>query len=298
METITEQQSHPLNSWVPTSKKIGNDTQSLPTEPVWLPQVPAYSRWRNATCDCLDVIHWDANSIIASNSNFEHPPVLHLHISRIFFLVPNTDIRRVAKAIVALKSGTISTAASNGIREWQINIWRWTHNDGHKARLAIIHAAAVFWHLRRYSAKVFYESDFVLYATLCLWAYATSTQNSSTSSSATSTSQPATEETTDDANSVEEADLKFAQIDRPCDDELVQLFVRKGDKMEAHVQGVGALSGPQGPKRILREGCKLMRSLWPTGQLEKNVRFLEQLAACDYSGRASVDTNTENGRGL
>ena len=57
MEEIAEQQSQPLTSWTPTSKKLDKNSRSIPTEPVWLPGIASYSRWRNATCDCLDVLH-------------------------------------------------------------------------------------------------------------------------------------------------------------------------------------------------------------------------------------------------
>ena len=120
----------------------------------------------------------------------------------------------------------------------------------------------------------------MLYATLCLWAYATHLKVTNSSIQSHTASN---QNMTDDSEDQSVAEVQFAQIDRPCDDELVQLFVRKGDHIEAHIQGVGSLSGPHGSKRILKEGCKLLRSLWPCGQVDVNVKFLEDLATCDYA---------------
>ena len=57
MEDIAEPQSQPLTSWTPTSKKLDKTSRSIPIEPVWLTGTASYSRWRNATRDCLDVLH-------------------------------------------------------------------------------------------------------------------------------------------------------------------------------------------------------------------------------------------------
>jgi hypothetical protein len=47
----------------------------------------------------------------------------------------------------------------------------WAKKDRHKARLAVIHAGAVFWHVRRYSSDSFAQSFAVFLAAITLWAY-------------------------------------------------------------------------------------------------------------------------------
>lgn len=72
----------------------------------------------------------------------------------------------------------------------------------------------------------------------------------------------------------------FIRIDRPCDDELVQLFVRSGrpSTMRAYVTGVGDICGPQGPARMLREGRKVLVAVstaW--GRTQEYVALLEEV---------------------
>ena len=50
-------------------------------------------------------------------------------------------------------------------------------------------------------------------------------------------------------------------LDRLTDDELVQLFVRSGHKMNAQMKGVGDSYGERGAEKVLIEGRKLLASL-------------------------------------
>ncbi|KAI4854113.1 hypothetical protein E4T44_00392 [Aureobasidium sp. EXF-8845] len=59
----------------------------------------------------------------------------------------------------------------------------------------------------------------------------------------------------------EAADLSLPpliQIDRPCDDELVQLFIRKGNKIPPYMTGVGSICEPGSAARIPRLGANLL----------------------------------------
>lgn len=47
-------------------------------------------------------------------------------------------------------------------------------------------------------------------------------------------------------------------LDRPLDDELVQLYIRWGGKMTAHLSRVGDVSGTTAPRKILEEGHRLL----------------------------------------
>lgn len=52
-------------------------------------------------------------------------------------------------------------------------------------------------------------------------------------------------------------DPTFIRLDRPNDDEMVQLFVRSAN-MRAHIAGVGDVCAAEGPVRILREARKIL----------------------------------------
>lgn len=60
--------------------------------PIWLPGTPTCSKWRNSAYDCLDILHWHANSVIGAASGMEHPTVLHLHLARVILLTPIQQI--------------------------------------------------------------------------------------------------------------------------------------------------------------------------------------------------------------
>ena len=69
----------------------------------------------------------------------------------------------------------------------------------------------------------------------------------------------------------------FIRLDRPNDDEMVQLFVRSGrpSVMRAYITGVGNVCSPQGPVMILREGRKVLSavsSAW--GRTQEHVLLL------------------------
>ena len=70
----------------------------------------------------------------------------------------------------------------------------------------------------------------------------------------------------------------FIRLDRPNDDEMVQLFVRSGkpSTMRAYITGVGDICSPKGPTRILREGKKILNAIsiaW--GRTREYVAILE-----------------------
>jgi hypothetical protein len=154
----------PLTLWTPTAEKQDIDTIER-SMPVWLPGIPTYAKWRNSACDCLDILHWHANSIIGAASGMEHPTVLHLHLARVILLTPHRQILRLAELM------TSEHQPSQDITGLRKHMQRWVVEDQHKARLAMIHAGVLFWHVRRFSTDAFYEPSSVLLATLALWAY-------------------------------------------------------------------------------------------------------------------------------
>ncbi|KAK7894968.1 hypothetical protein LTR67_005707 [Exophiala xenobiotica] len=171
----------PLSEWVPTGKARGFlNTPSK--DNFWLPLYPLYANWRNSACDCLDVLHWQASSVVAHASGVEHGVMLHLHLARIILLTPFQEIQDLLFSLIG-KVGNSSKASfyvhdgsyqpRNSAKLPQIRkiTWRWLREDQHKARLAMVHAGSVFWYVRRYSANSFYEPIAVYLAALVLWTY-------------------------------------------------------------------------------------------------------------------------------
>lgn len=244
----------PLSFWNPTAKKQSRET-AIPSGSVWLPGIPSYSKWRNSACDCLDILHWTANSTI-SKTGKEHSTVLHLHTARLFLLAPFREIRSLA---TALTNDSLPWTKRYQSLEGQ-HIWRWMEHDQYKARLSVIHAGLTLWHIRRYSTNAFHEPVATFVAVLTLWAYASCHAHASNESS---------------PRSREESEV--IHLDRPCDDELVQRFVR-GHIMRGDVSGVGDICAVEGPERLLRVGCEILSGLTSWGISKEFVVVLTRLA--------------------
>ena len=89
-------------------------------------------------------------------------------------------------------------------------------------------------------------------------------------------------------------DPTFIRLDRPCDDEMVQLFVRSGrpQRMKAYITGVGDLCSPEGPARVLREGRKILGTVslaW--GRTRQYHDILEALEEAMVSRRQTERTS-------
>ncbi|KAL7784031.1 C2H2 transcription factor-like protein [Trichoderma afarasin] len=254
----------PLTLWSPAAEQQAIKPKEM-SSPVWLPEIQIYSRWRNSACDCLDVLHWHANSVIGAAGGMEHPTVLHLHLARVVLLTPFRHIVQLA----LLMTREREPESDEQITEARTHIRRWAMEDQYKARLAMIHAGVSFWHVRRYSVDGFYEPSAVFLATLAMWAYGTFAPH---------TSRPV--EDSHSPQSDEDAGSPFPtsmQLDRPADDELVQLFVKRGGSIRANVTGVGNLCSPKGPNRVLLEGRKLLMDLKCWGYSRWIVRTLTLL---------------------
>ena len=273
-----------LSHWNPSAQKqVTRDV--VPASPIWLPSVSTFAKWRNSACDCLDILHWDANAKIGAASGLEHPTVLHLHLARVLLLTPICDI------LAFVQSATDTFDRSNpSIATQKARIQRWAVKDQYKARLAMIHAAVLFWHVRRHSANGFYEAPAVGLAALALWAFATfspkkkvrqdeaASQSDSTATSKSSRNRSgALAEILDDEED-EDACCDIILLDRPTDDELVQSFVRRGHALRAHMSGVGDLYGERGPEKVLLRGQKLLSSLNCWRVADSWHRLLKQLA--------------------
>ena len=280
--------SDPLSQWEPTAQKQ-NSVDVLPSTPVWLPSLSTFTRWQNSACDCLDILHWQADATIGLASGLEHPTVLHLHTARVILLSPFQHIVSLAKAMTHHSDSNLKAQIFD---DSQV-IRRWTLQCQYKARLACIHAGVLFWHVRRHSIDGFYEPTAVALATLMLWAFGrfvlpeaqarlASARLHARQEAAAATVQSS--QIADDAS--DEVGCEIILLDRPTDDELVQQFIRTGYTMQAHMTGVGDLYGPRGSERVLLEGCKLLRSLQCWGVARSWLTLLQSL----------LDTCTKEGR--
>ena len=270
--------SDPLSHWEPVASRQTLD-DVLPEE-VWLPANKTFTKWQNSTCDALDVLHWQANSTMALANGFEHPTILHLHVARIVWLVPYTQIITLARKLVARNDPDHDAAASLLPQRDVVSIKIWATEHQYKARLSVIHAGAILWHLRRFSTDAFHEAPAVALATLTVWAFGVfanrygpsrhmdATSRSERSRSRVTEAGPAGEgndgigNCSDDLNgdSNDDSCPDMILLDRPADDELVQQFIRRGETMEARLSGVGDLFAIKGPELVLREGTKLLLS--------------------------------------
>ena len=280
--------SDPLSHWDPVAQRQ-ESADILPSGAIWLPAVPAYTKWQNSACDALDILHWQANATIGQSSGLEHPTVLHLHVARVVLLAPYLDIVTHVQVMTGV---SVSEAqfdmrgphTSNQSNTAALSIRRWAINHQYKARLAAVHAGVAFWHVRRYSTDAVHEGPSVALAALTLWAFGTHARKQPPvvrqtvgSPSIGSTNHHLTSlDDDDDDDNLESCSIIL--LDRPTDDELVQQFIKNGDRMEAHISGVGDLYAPQSPRLVLKQACKLLRQsekCW--GIASRWVRLLERL---------------------
>lgn len=250
----------PLSFWGPTAKKQSRDA-AIPSGSIWLPGIPSYSKWRNSACDCLDILHWMVNG--TKSPGPEHPIFLHLHMARIVLLTPFREIRSLATSIV---TGQIGWAQRQQSIEWHY-ILRWIQHDQYKARLAIVHAGSCLSHIRSHSTNAFHEPVAAFLSILTLWAYGMCRPQAFTEP--VMLVEPTSRQATKPS---------YIHLDHPCDDALVQSFVRDGQAMSGIVTGAGDICGPHGPKEVIRVGCKILSDLNSWGISWRLIATLTKLA--------------------
>jgi hypothetical protein len=143
----------------------------------------------------------------------EHPTVLHLHLARVVLLTPFRQIVKLAYST----TGQNTNQCEMDVLNLKKHIQCWATKDQYKARLAMIHAGVLFWHVRHYSADGFYEPLSVFLATLALWAYGTFAKHTSAAALDSESPLPDSDTQSSFPTSI--------QLDRPADDELVQLLL-------------------------------------------------------------------------
>lgn len=250
----------PLSFWNPTAKKQSRES-AIPSGSVWLPGIPSYSKWRNSACDCLDILQWSANSSIFKAPGLGRPIALHLHVARIVLLTPFREIRSLA---TLLAMGKIRWIEHQRALEWHY-IRRWIKHDQYKARLAVVHAGTILWRIRLYPTHAFHEPVAVFLAVLTLWAYGSCHAQVSNAHTPSQIPPPY-------------PSYEIIHLDRPCDDEFVQRFVRDGQTIKAGLTGVGDLCASPGPERVLQVGCEILSGLTSWGISGEFVVILTKLA--------------------
>ncbi|KAL2829968.1 fungal-specific transcription factor domain-containing protein [Aspergillus cavernicola] len=238
----------PLSFWNPTAKKQSRKL-AIPSGSVWLPGIPSYSKWRNSACDCLDILHWTANGTIAKANGREHPTILHLHTARIIILAPFREIRLLVNLLATQK---VNWEDRQQVIEWHY-VLRWIKHDQYKARLAVIHAGSVLYHVRKYSTNAFHEPVATYLAILTLWAYGLCYK------------QASPDLTSNISSTRGSVGPNVINLDQPCSDELVQSFVREGQAMKGMLINVGDICASHGPEQVLRAGCETLGSLHSWG---------------------------------
>ena len=268
----------PLSRWSPSAQKNPNEDLSSKS-PIWLPSIPTFAKWRNSACDCIDIMHWSANAAIGAAAGMEPSYVMHLHLARVVLLTPHKHIVSLARY---LAGESPSHTSENAALDRQV-IRRWATQDQYKARLAMIHAGVIFWHIRRFSANGFYEPTSVALSVLALWAFSAfsarpvAATNSREKDREVDGDDSSVIRDTDSSQEEEEERYDIILLDRPTDDELVQQFVRRGHLMQANINGVGNLYSTQGSERVLVEGRKLLATLNCWGIKENWMRMLGKL---------------------
>jgi hypothetical protein len=257
----------PLSSLDAGQQQCGESVRDI----YWLPSDPEYQKWRNKALDCLDTLHWGTHGVIARLQGLEPPVVLHLHMSRLVLLVPYQDVYDLMCEVVSSHGSDTSFAhigKSRSRREDLVaKIWLWISKDHYKSRLAIVHAGAMFWYIRHHGTGNILEPTSLFVASVILWAYGSFV--------------PLLQASTDEQHPVvsrvdtdEQYDPKMIQIDRPCDDELIQIFIRRGNSMQPHMLGVGNICQAGGALGVLKVGAKLIKSrcsAWPISKTYENL---------------------------
>ncbi|KAF5664382.1 transcription factor ZMS1 [Fusarium denticulatum] len=256
-----------LSRWTPVAH-VEPRKESVSVTETWPPTLEMITRWRNSACDAFDILHWKANGKAANAGGTEHPTILHLHLSRLYILTPTKHFQRVAASAVLRQNGS-ELQNNMEYSEACNHIQRWANVDQYKARLSIIHAGALLWHVRRYSSNDFIEPHAIYLATLSIWAYSVfntpRTESQQQRGDEVLRSVPASGDResqgsvgNNEVESEEEPDPTFIHLDRPCDDEMVQVYIRLGHKMAGHLHRVGNICSPNAPPKILKEGIRML----------------------------------------
>ncbi|KAM0341675.1 hypothetical protein ACHAPU_009921 [Fusarium lateritium] len=106
-----------------------------------------------------------------------------------------------------------------------------------------------------------YEPPCVFWVTLTLWAYSVYSTKPTRSSGHEQSGSVTRNASPDHGKAFSDDDNPtFIRLDRPNDDEMVQLFVRAG-VLKAYISGVGDIYASDAPARVLKEGRNILESV-------------------------------------
>lgn len=282
-QELSHQLQQPLRQWAPEpddDSSSDEQTDGCLPRVGWLPANPEYAAWRNSACDSLDTLHWKANSEIAAAKGLERPIILHLHLARMILLCPYQALTQLAKDFGQSNDAQPFNTTPEGKRAFD-QVVKWITLDDHKQRLSLVHAGAIFWHVRRYSKGSFSEPFAVFVSTLAIWFTGcfqpslqasllenkqrlaeqrrAASQNDSAAERNADGDPGGSSNAEDDEEPEDDTSPTSILLDRPCDDEIVQVFVRRGHNMDVLMSGAGRINTPYGMRRVLQEGIKMLR---------------------------------------
>lgn len=291
--------SNPISTWTPHNDSTFEISHAR-ERPCYLAEIPTFANWRNSTCDCLDLLHWTALSKSSLAGGFEDDTFLHLHLARLILLVPVNAVTEISR-----HWPLTSTGNSDDLRRAIYTTRTWVSRDRYKARLAVIHAGAIFWHVRRFSTDIFIQPTAVFLATITLWTYVTFEKVLHDLSMTKCNKHRANEvgnESWDEIDrdhrengTIEDSQDNFEEgtdprmpqsmtLDRPMDDELVQYFINHGRVLALPMEGISNILSPQGPSHIVRSGIEILNLsvlVCPSTSRYKNIlENLFNVAAC------------------
>lgn len=274
-DDVAKSALQPLHAWSPgpgsNPSSEERDIDLPPQDPVWLPANPQFAAWRNSACDALDVLHWEANGNVAKAYGSEGPIILHLHLVRLLLLCPYRDF--ISLAVSLQKRPANARRDLPSASQLDESVLRWLTMDDHKGRLSLVHAGAIFWYLRRYARGHFYEPFSIYLASLTIWVYGAflpqvrgnllriKQMNAAGKAQRQPESENERPRLSESSSEEDEDDLTPNNIllDRPCDDEIVQTFVRRGHTMQADMSGATDICLPSSQKFVLQEGIKILK---------------------------------------
>lgn len=237
--------NHPLSFWTP-----GDDRQWYPG---YLPRRhedtqrnEIYRRWRDSACDSLDILHWEILGRSATVGGHESPIFLQLHLARIAILAPCPELLRMFGADSEVGT-SLSTLSNKEI------IQNWLQLDQHKARLAVLHAGATFWHVRHADTSSFTQPLAIFLAAIVLWVYGCHEYFDGLRRQQCDVDLPTSSRSQE--SNIEQPDSMH--VDRPFDDELAQFFIRTG-QVQLYMHRVGKVCSIDGPSRVLCETKSLL----------------------------------------
>ena len=135
----------------------------------------------------------------------------------------------------------------------------WIQDDnGRIVRRAILYASIIFNYIRTSSKSAFFEPFALLISTLTIWVYIQLKPTLETNV------QPHIWR----ASISEREKQKTVRLDKPKDEQMVQMWIEDGAGLRGHISDVGNIMGPGAGQRLLQVACRALLAMeaWPLSQ--------------------------------